>query len=158
LNIDQFAVTRHARVRKDECGEPIINGKLWKHQPKPGRMYGHHIYEHGDGRFGVMLVFDSARKWNNAKKTLTASGFRIKQNAETEGTALFDPENKAQARLAMKITGARVRRQLSPQNREALVARLQVARSMALHFGRLSSVPRPETIASITKACYFHKL
>jgi hypothetical protein len=129
VNIDQFAASHHARVRKDECGEPIINGKLWKAQPKAGRMYGHHIYEHGDGRFGVMLMFDSARKWNNAKKTLTASGFTIKQNAETECTALFDPENKAQAKLAMKITGARIRRQLSPEKREALVARLQVARS-----------------------------
>jgi hypothetical protein len=129
VNIDQFAVSHHARVRKDECDEPIINGKLWKQQTKPGRMYGHHIYEHGDGRFGVMPMFDSARKWNNAKKTLTASGFTIKQNAETEGTALFDPENKTQARLAMKITGARIRRQLSPEKRDALVARLQTARA-----------------------------
>lgn len=127
MNIDQFAVTHHARVRKDECGEPIINGKLWKPQPKPGRMYGHHINEHGDGRFGVMLMFDSARKWNNAKKTLTASGFTIKQNAETEGTVLFDPQNKAQAKLAMKITGARIRRQLTPEKREALVVRLKAA-------------------------------
>lgn len=124
MNIDQFAVTHHARVRKDECGEPIINGKP---QPKPGRMYGHHINEHGDGRFGVMLMFDSARKWNNAKKTLTASGFTIKQNAETEGTVLFDPQNKAQAKLAMKITGARIRRQLTPEKREALVVRLKAA-------------------------------
>jgi hypothetical protein len=128
VSIDQFAVSHHARVRKDECGEPIINGRLWKQQPKPSRMYGHHIHEHGDGRCGVMLVFDSARKWNNAKKTLTASGFTIKQNAETEGTALFDPENKAQAKLAIKITGARIRRQLSPEKRDALVARLQAAR------------------------------
>ena len=49
MNIDQFAITHHARVRKAECGEPIINGKLWKRQPKPGRMSGHHIYEHGIG-------------------------------------------------------------------------------------------------------------
>jgi hypothetical protein len=132
VNIDQFAVTHHARVRKDECGEPIINGKLWKSQPKPSRMYGHHIYEHGDGRFGVMLMFDSARKWNNARKTLAASGFTIKQNAETEGTALFDPENKAQAKLAMRITGARIRRQLSPEKRDALVRRLQAARNKAV--------------------------
>ena len=132
MNIDQFAVTHHARVRKDECGEPIINGKLWKRQPTPGRMYGHHISENGDGRFGVMLMFDSARKWNNAKKILTASGFTIKQNADTEGTALFEPANKTQAKLAMKITGARIRGQLSPEKRDALVARLQLARSQKL--------------------------
>jgi hypothetical protein len=135
VNIDQFAVSYHARTRKDECGERIIMGKVWKVQPKSKfrvarelYTYGHHIYEHGDGRFGVMLMFDSARKWNNAKKTLTASGFTIKQNAETEGTALFDPENKAQAKLAMKITGARIRRQLSPEKRDALVVRLQAVR------------------------------
>jgi hypothetical protein len=58
-------------------------------------MYGHHVYEHGAGRFGVMLMFDSARKWSNAKKTLIAGGFAIRQNGDTEGTALFDPEDKA---------------------------------------------------------------
>lgn len=57
MNINQFAVSHHARVRKDECGEPII------------------------------------------------------------------------IRLAMKITGARIRRQLSPEKRDALVARLQTARA-----------------------------
>jgi hypothetical protein len=46
VNIDQFAVTHHARVRRDECGEPIIKGKLWKHQPKVGRVlnrYRHRV-------------------------------------------------------------------------------------------------------------------
>lgn len=129
MKVEEFAEKYHGRTRKDECGELIIPGKLWKVQPKAGRMYGHHIYEHGADRFGVMLMFDSARKWNNAKKTLVAAGFTLRQNAETEGTALFDPEDKAQAKLALKITGARIRRQLSPEKREALVQRLQSARA-----------------------------
>jgi hypothetical protein len=90
-------------------------------------MYDHHVYEHGAGRFGVMLMFDSARKWSNAKKTLIAGGFAIRQNGDTEGMALFDPEDKAQARLALKIAGARIRRQLSPEKREAVVKRLEAA-------------------------------
>jgi hypothetical protein len=117
MTVEQFAERYHGRTRKDECGEVIIPGKPWKVQPKEGRMYGHHVYEHGSGRFGVMLMFDSARKWNNAKKTLIAAGFTIRQNSDTEGTALFDPEDKAQAKLALKITGARIRRQLSRKNK-----------------------------------------
>jgi hypothetical protein len=74
-------------------------------------------------------MFDTPGKWTNAKKKLTAAGFTIRQNAETEGMALFDPEDKAQARFAFKITGARIRRQLSPEKRQALVERLQAARS-----------------------------
>jgi hypothetical protein len=49
--------------------------------------------------------------------------------ADTEGTALFNPEDKAQARFAFKITGARIRRQLSPEKREELAKRLQTARA-----------------------------
>src|SRR5437879_12656148 len=104
MTVEQFAQTYHGRTRRDECGETIIPGKLWKAQPKVGRMYGHQIYEHGDGRFGVLLMFDTPGKWTNAKKKLRAAGCTVRQNGETEGTALFDPEDKTQARFALKIT------------------------------------------------------
>jgi hypothetical protein len=45
-----------------------------------------------------------------------------------EGIALFDPLNKTQARLALKLTGARVRKVLTPEQKTALAARLAEAR------------------------------
>jgi hypothetical protein len=50
MNLAEFADQYRARTREDECGETIIPGKLWKEQPKDGRMNGHQIYEHGKGR------------------------------------------------------------------------------------------------------------
>jgi hypothetical protein len=51
-------------------------------------------------------MFDTPGKWTNAKKKLLAAGFTVRQNGDTEGTALFNPEDKSQARFAFKITGA----------------------------------------------------
>ena len=117
MTVEQFAETYYGRTRRDECGETIIPSKR-----------GHQIYEHGDGRFGVLLMFDTPGQWTNAKKKLLAAGFAVRQNGDTEGTALFNPEDKTQARFAFKITGARIRRQLSPEKREELARRLQSAR------------------------------
>jgi hypothetical protein len=74
-------------------------------------------------------MFDTKAKWTYAKKKLTAGGFTIRQDGDTEGTALFNPEDKAQGRLALKIAGARVRRELTQEQRDALAARLAVARA-----------------------------
>jgi hypothetical protein len=53
MTVEQFAEKYHGKTRRDECRETVIRGKLWRNQPKPGRIYGHQIYAHGDGRFGV---------------------------------------------------------------------------------------------------------
>jgi hypothetical protein len=129
MNVEQFAERHHARARRDECGETIVPGKLWKLQPKLGRMYGHQVYDHSDGRVGVLLMFDSKAKWTNAKRKLLDAGFTLKQNGDTEGACLFDPENKAQAKLALKVAGVRIRRELSPERREALANQLAAARA-----------------------------
>ncbi len=64
MNIDQFAVTHHARVRKDECGEPIINGKLWKSQPKPSGIVSAAVFMRtGTGDSESADVRTTARKW-----------------------------------------------------------------------------------------------
>jgi hypothetical protein len=57
MTLVEFAEQYPVHTRKDECGETIIPGKLWKEQPKAGRMYGHQIYEHGNGRLGCCSFF-----------------------------------------------------------------------------------------------------
>src|SRR6267154_3374098 len=141
MTLVEFADHYRVHTRKDECGETIIPGKAWKKQPKAGRMYGHQIYEHGKGQFGLLLMFPvdngkevggsgKSAKWVNAQKTLIAAGFTIRQNGDADGTALFNPEDKAQARFALKLAGIKTRRQLNPERRAALAIQLAVARTL----------------------------
>jgi len=130
MTIEQFADKYHARTHKDECGDTYIPGTPWDEQ------YGHQIYEHSTpgsvGRFAIVLMFpvdgSKSAKWANAKRKLLNAGFTIKQDGDSEGVALFDPEHKAQAKLAMKFAGIRTR-QLSPERKAALTAQLAAARA-----------------------------
>jgi hypothetical protein len=89
----------------------------------PGRLG--HIYEHGIGRFGVYLSCATERRWSSAKRTLTAAGFAIRQNGDIEGTALFDPANEQQARLALDIARIRKRRIVTDAQRQAIADRFR---------------------------------
>lgn len=111
--VKQFAETYRVRARRDECGELIIPGRIG------------HVYEHGTGRFGVYLECATKRAWKSAKRTLTAAGFTIRQNGDLEGTALFNPANEQQARLALEIARVRKRRVVTPEQRQKLAERMR---------------------------------
>lgn len=111
--VKQFADTYRVRARRDECGELILPGRVG------------HVYEHGPGRFGVYLSCASARAWSAAKRALTGEGFTIRQNGDMEGTALFDPANAQQARLALDIARIRKRRVLTPEQRQKMAVQLR---------------------------------
>lgn len=53
----------------------------------------------------------------------------LRQNADSEGTLLFDAENPAHARLAISLVRARPKRVLTDEQRSALSQRLSKARS-----------------------------
>jgi len=127
-SIKEFAEKYRVRTKRDSCGEDIITGKrVPKDMPKRVE-YACHVYDHGDGRFGLLLLLKTKRAWNNAKKELTAAGFTIKQNGDTEGTALFNPEDQTQAGLAFKLARIRARREMTPEARAAASERLRLAR------------------------------
>jgi hypothetical protein len=67
----------------------------------------------------------TAGKWNNRKKTAQASEFTLTQDGDTEGTLLFDPEDAKQAKLAIRLVGAREKATLSPERLAALQERGQ---------------------------------
>src|ERR1700758_3198729 len=106
--IEKFAETHRLRVSKDECGDPVIRGRK-----------RHQIFDNGDGRLGVLLVFSSPKKWNNCRKLVTAAGFQSRQDASTEGTALFNPGDDEQSKLAIKITGVRPKLALTTEQKKA---------------------------------------
>jgi hypothetical protein len=113
--LDKFASKHNLRrkVLKDSCGESvIIIGK----PPKPRPEDCSHIFEHGEGKLGISLLFNSARTWATAKARCLAVGMELHQDGETEGTFLFDPENEVQARVAKKETKAqKAKVELTPE-------------------------------------------
>lgn len=127
--ITLFAETYRVRIKKDSCGELIIPGSL-RPADMPERLeYASHLYEYGDrSRFGVLLTFQSKKGWTNAKRELLTAGFTVVQDGDTEGTALFDPHNERQARLALRLARVRERRTLSDEQRRVLAGRMRHAR------------------------------
>ena len=124
MDIREFAAQYKLRTRTDVCGDTIIAGK--KHRNADAQS---DIFEgYDDGALGVSLLFGSKSKWTRVRQTLEAAGFRLRQNGETEGVLTFDPTDAKQARLAIKTTGVRVKRQLSEETKAKLVARLALAR------------------------------
>lgn len=47
---------------RDECGEAVILGRAGQ------------IFQYGVGQFGVLLMFDSSRRWKAAKQKLLVAG------------------------------------------------------------------------------------
>jgi hypothetical protein len=107
MTIQEFADRYRVRVRRDSCGDDIIPGKQFAKDMPKREEYRSHIYDNGDGRFGVCLVYSTSVRNTTVKPRLTACGFTIGQVGHSECTALFDPANEQQARLAMAECGTR---------------------------------------------------
>jgi hypothetical protein len=99
VNLEALASSHNVVTRRDSCGESLI---ILGRPPRPRPEDCCHIYDHGNGRFGLVLLFDRELLWNNAKKRLTRLGFEVSQDGETEGVLLFDPKNAEHVRLAFK--------------------------------------------------------
>src|SRR5215471_2020375 len=100
MTIKEFAAKHKTRIKQDEVGDFIVVAKHGQ------------IYDHESGQFGVMFLMDGAGAWNNRRKACEAAGMKCIQDGDTEGTLLFDPENRDQAKLAVRLVGARIKRQV----------------------------------------------
>jgi hypothetical protein len=124
MNIQEFAENHSVRIKRDSCGESIIPGKRFlpsRLHLDPDRVeYRAHVYENGEGQFGVCLLFETPKKYGNTRRKFEAAGFQLRQNGETEGTLLFDPANESQARLALQLCGVKKIRQASEAQLQVL--------------------------------------
>jgi hypothetical protein len=98
----------------------------------PGKLG--HLYEVDDRLLGVMVMPLTDRKhhWSRIRAKLRAAEFVILQNGDTEGSASFNPDNPAQARLAIKAVGAEKKRAVSQAQREQRIAYLTTPSGTAL--------------------------
>jgi hypothetical protein len=129
MTLKEFAERYRVRIRRDGCDEITIPGKRFCPDVPERVEYRSHIYEHGDGRFGVCLLFLTLGRWTHAKKRLLADGFTLGQDGDTEGMLLFDPTNEKQARGAIREASIRYRKVLSEADRIARASRLNQFRA-----------------------------
>jgi hypothetical protein len=113
--IHMFAQQNRLPTSRETDGTAVIHGRA-----------GCHLYEYSDSELGLMILSDAEdarpRRWAGIRKKCLEAGMTLRQNGDDEGALSFEPANRQQARLAIKITGARPKRQLSPEHRARLRA------------------------------------
>lgn len=137
--IKEFAARYKVHTRPDGCGDPIILGKDLSRDsfrssrgatPKR-REFRSHIFEGFDGCLGVCLMYAKKQQWRDAKAVLESAGATIRQDAETEGTATFNPADSAQAELVIRLIRRApkiTRAALTEEQRKSAAERLAAAR------------------------------
>lgn len=111
-HLAQWASDYHVPVKRDTCGDEIVRGRNGD------------VYQYDSNRFGVCFMpsTPSPRKWTAVRSRLVNAGFELHQVGNCEGTAVFNPNNKAQSKVALEIIAAKCKRHLSPERRAAFIA------------------------------------
>ena len=126
MTIQELAEQYRLKTSRDECGEVVVRGKLGI------------ISEHDAGMFAAVFMPDEhnerpqkswGRLWGAVREKCLTAGMTLRQEGDVEGVFLFDPANKAQAKLAIKVTRVKVRKQLSPERAAELATRLAAMRA-----------------------------
>jgi|GEM_PF-1212436 len=110
-----FAEQNRLHTSRDVDGTTVIRGQA-----------GCQLYEYDEGELGLLVISQGQnprpRRWIAIRKKCLEAGMTLRQNGDDEGALCFDPNNRQQSRLAIKIAGCRPKRQLSPEHRERLRA------------------------------------
>jgi hypothetical protein len=103
MNVEQFADFYHLKTQKNACREIVIPGKLGQ------------VFHYGGEMFGILLEDASsgrsrARTLLSRRKAALKAGFHLIQEAECESVLLFGPNDEIQAKIAVRLVGARKKR------------------------------------------------
>lgn len=124
--IREFATEHRLKITLDECGDPIIAGKQGE------------IYDQAEGVLAVLFMSPSKadrwgrwcpKVWGNYRRAAEALGMTVLLNGDSEGSLRFDPGDREQVKMALKIAKVRARKQVTEVRRAALAATLAEARA-----------------------------
>jgi hypothetical protein len=131
--LEQFAAKHRLKTRLDECGEEIIPGRR-------GQIYAWGVNtDTGVFELGVMFMPPKTaahpwgkwtpRTWGNFKRAGLALLMTVRQSGDSESCLSFDPANREQVKLAMKMAKVYPKRVMSDEHlaklRAGLPGRLQ---------------------------------
>jgi hypothetical protein len=108
VNISQFAEAHRLKLTKDDCGDPVITGRIGQSN----------IYEHSPVELGVAFITDGKKDprtalFNTFKIACLSAGMTLRQAGDAEGAFSFDPGDREQATVAIKGIRARAKRRMS---------------------------------------------
>ena len=120
--LKSFAHRERLNTRIDRDGTLIVPGRLG------------HLYQHDEQSLGVLIMppHVRARCWTLTRRRLASLGFRVTQDGDAEGAALFAASDPEQARAAIKAAGVKRRRQLSPAQVKRQILWLRASAGRAL--------------------------
>lgn len=109
MNMESFARAHRLKVRMDGCGDRVIPGRVGEIAAYDSKRLQVIYMPDPQGRYPLRPV-----RWTNRKAKLSAAGCEIHQDCDGEGSALFDPGDQAQARVAITVAGIKRKREASP--------------------------------------------
>jgi hypothetical protein len=127
MDIETFAAKNRLKTTLSDCGELVVEGRHGQ------------IYEYSDTELGVLFMMRKTQEdpwgrwcpkiWGNIQRAGLAVGMTVRQNAASEGALSFDPMDKVQVKLAIKIAKVRAKKQISEEQKARLVATLREFRA-----------------------------
>ena len=145
MTIITFAEKNRLRLRRDECGDPIVVGKLGQ------------LYQHDDGLVGLALMCpngDDPRLDNTLRARMRKAlreGLELHQRGDYESSFLFDAENKQHAGVALRLIGCKRKRRQTGKGRPFTSERAkEFARIRLNHAGEGHGEPQSEPIPVLT--------
>src|SRR5580704_1362788 len=101
--LQYFASTERVKTRLDTDSTLIIPGKFG------------HIYGYDERSLAVIVIPVRVRKnyWGITRNRLADLGFVVAQNGDCEGAAVFNPNNREQAKAAIRAADISRKRRLS---------------------------------------------
>lgn len=103
-----FAKTRQLTTKRDEDNTITVPGPIG------------HIWKYGTKRLAITFLDLTTRQWATIRRACVKTGMELQQEGDYEGTLLFDPKNTKQVRAALKVTGLKKKRKMSPEQLERL--------------------------------------
>lgn len=133
MTVKDFAARHRLKLTKDGSGEDIefiVQGRIGQSS----------IYEYSDSELAVAFVTDGKKPprtglYNTFKAACVSAGMVLRQSGDAEGSFSFDPENDAQAKVAIRGVRAKAKRRISPEQALAGAARLLAARQASRTVG-----------------------
>lgn len=125
MTLQEFSERYKVKIKRDECGDEIIPGKLVRGCGPERPSYHHHIYPLANGVFAVYLNFPTKSRFKRAAQLLQSAGAQPVVTAEADGILSFDPANDSLVKRVLKVTRCRLRRQLTEEQRAVMRERFK---------------------------------
>jgi hypothetical protein len=138
MTITDFATQHRLKTKHDKGDDTtIIPGKAGQ------------LYEYSDKEFAVIYILPATkparpRVWNRMRDLCVAAGMVLRQHGDAEGALSFNPENREQVKLAIKLAGVKRKRQMSEKQKAVAEGALR----LALARKRGTAVPTEGTLAT----------